>query len=65
MHHSILFFVDLLLPSHVYTTQLLLKTVVRVITSGDWSLRTVLDEDIRDGTDEAKGSAELLRRRQE
>lgn len=63
MHHSILFFVDLLFPSHVYTTKLLLKTAVRVITGSDWSFRTVLDEDVRDGTDEAKGSAELLKRR--
>lgn len=63
MHHSILFFIDLLLPSHVYTTKLLLKTAVRVITGSDWSFRTVLDEDVRDGTDKAKGSAELLKRK--
>lgn len=59
MHHSILFFVDLLLPSDVYTTKLLLKTAVRVITSSGWSFRTVLDEDVRDSTDEAKSGTEL------
>lgn len=59
MHHSILFFVDLLLPSDVYTTKLLLKAAVRVITSSGWSFRTVLDEDVRDSTDEAKSGAEL------
>lgn len=63
MHHIILFFVDLLLPSDVYTTKLLLKTAVRVITSSGWSFRTVLDEDVRDSADQAKGSAELLKRR--
>lgn len=60
---AFLFFVDLLLPSDVYTTKLLLKTAVRVITSSGWSFGTVLDENVGDSTDEAKGSAELFKKK--
>lgn len=49
----------MLLPSDVYTTKLLLKTAVRVISGNGWSFGAGLDEDVGDGTDEAKGCAEL------